>query len=144
LQTTFITEEIFAHLRDNIETHFSAKHIDRSEVRIFASVSHAVKNIRGTARQNGRGSIPEKLGSLAMSSFVRYCAWRRTHPMSGGVMRVKLDHVSDYIGLRKRVFDIDLAPLPKSLKVPTAESSFETLARIVVNSLTAKSLTTIS
>jgi radical SAM superfamily enzyme YgiQ (UPF0313 family) len=111
--------------------------------RRFASVSHAVKNIRGIARQNGRGSIPERLGSLAMSSFVRYCAWRRTHPMSGGVMRVKLDHVSDYIGLRKRVFGIELAPLPKSLKAPHAESSIEHSTHIVINAKTAKSLTTI-
>jgi len=97
--------------------------------RKFASVSHTIKNIRGITRQNGRGSIPEKLGSLAMSSFVRYCAWRRTHPMSGGVMRVKLDHVSDYIGLRKRVFGIELVPLPKT--------------RFGINSVMTKSLASI-
>jgi hypothetical protein len=111
--------------------------------RTFASVSHAVKNIRGIARQNGRGSIPEKLGSLAMSSFVRYCAWRRTHPMSGGVMRVKRDHVSDYIGLRKRVFGIELVPLPKSLRVSPTESSLENSSRFGINSVMTKSLASI-
>ena len=111
--------------------------------RKFASVSHTIKNIRGIARQNGRGSIPEKLGSLAMSSFVRYCAWRRTHPMSGGVMRVKLDHVSDYIGLRKRVFGIELVPLPKSLRVPPTESSLENSSRFGINSVMTKSLASI-
>jgi hypothetical protein len=37
--------------------------------------------------------------------------------MSGGVIRAKVDHVRNYTEFRKRVFDVDLAPLPKSLKL---------------------------
>lgn len=84
--------------------------------RKFASLRHSIKNVQNIARHNGRGSLKERMGSLAMSSFIRYCAWRRTHPMSGGIMRERLDHVSDYMNYRRRVFDIELAPLPKSLK----------------------------
>ena len=40
--------------------------------------------------------LAESAGITAMSLFNRYCAWRRTHPMSGGVMRVRRDRVDDY------------------------------------------------
>lgn len=39
------------------------------------------------------------------------------HPMSGGTLRVRRDRATDYAAARKAVFDIDLAPLPNSLKV---------------------------
>jgi hypothetical protein len=83
----------------------------------FNTVGHSLRNIRNKNRKNGRGSFKEKLGSLAMSSFIRYCSWRQTHPMSGGVIRAKVDHVRNYTEFRKRVFDVDLAPLPKSLQL---------------------------
>ena len=56
-----------------------------------------------------------------MSLFGRYCAWRRTHPMSGGLRRVLLDGVNDLLPLRKETFGFELAPLPKSLQLPAAE-----------------------
>jgi hypothetical protein len=37
------------------------------------------------------------------------------HPMSGGVDRLRIDNVSDYISLRRQIYDIDLAPLPDNL-----------------------------
>ena len=46
--------------------------------------------------------------------------------MSGGVMRAKLDQASDYISFRKRVFDLELAPLPLSLKLNSIDATFET------------------
>lgn len=90
--------------------------------RKFTSLQHSVQNIRNVASQHGRGTLVEKLGSLAMSSFIRYCAWRKTHPMSGGVMRVRLDSVSNYLDLRKRLFGFELASLPNSLKPLVTES----------------------
>jgi hypothetical protein len=93
--------------------------------RKFITLSHSIENVRNIARQNGRGSLKERLGSLAMSAFIRYCAWRRTHPMSGGIVRERLDHVSDYINYRKRVFDFELAPLPKSLKKILEDDAME-------------------
>ncbi len=94
--------------------------------RKFTSVSHIAKNIRDIARHSRPRKLYESFGSLAMSSFIRYCAWRRTHPMSGGVMRAKLDQASDYISFRKRVFDLELAPLPLSLKLNSIDATFET------------------
>jgi len=87
----------------------------------FNSLGHSLKNIRNKNRKNGRGGFKEKLGSLAMSTFIRYCAWRQTHPMSGGVIRAKVDHVRNYMEFRKRVFGVDLAPLPKSLQLHNSD-----------------------
>ncbi len=109
----------------------------------FASLGHAITNIRNIASQNGRGNFLEKIGSVAMSSFVRYSAWRRTHPMSGGVMRVRLDGVRDYLDLRQRVFGFELAPLPQSLKLPEAENLIRPSTRIVANSISPKTLSAI-
>lgn len=111
--------------------------------RKFTSVRHSLQNIRNVASQHGRGTLIEKLGSLAMSSFVRYCAWRKTHPMSGGVVRVRLDHVSEYIDLRKRVFGYELAPLPKSLKLLLHESHESPVDRVVASTMNAQSLSVI-
>jgi radical SAM superfamily enzyme YgiQ (UPF0313 family) len=107
--------------------------------RKFNSIGHAIKNVRNVAPQHGRGTFTEKLGSLAMSSFIRYCAWRRTHPMSGGIIRVRLDHVSDYIELRKRVFGFEHAPLPQSLKLLATESTMSPTNRIVAMEMKSQS-----
>ena len=60
-------------------------------------------------------------GNMAMSVFNRYCAWRRTHPMSGGIIRVRRDGVNDYISLRRQTYGFDLAPLPESLPLLSAQ-----------------------
>lgn len=57
-----------------------------------------------------------------MSLFSRYCAVRRTHPMSGGVARVRLDSVKDFNTLRKETFGFELAPLPRSLQLSAADT----------------------
>ncbi len=111
--------------------------------RKFNSLGHSLKNIQKIARQNGRGGWMERLGSLAMSSFIRYCSWRMTHPMSGGVLRTKLDHVSHYIGFRKRVFGVELAPLPTSLKAHNADPGLGSPEAEAVHSLHSSSLSTI-
>jgi hypothetical protein len=58
------------------------------------------------------GVLAESVGITPMSLFNRYCAWRRTHPMSGGVMPVRRDRVDDYLSLRKHAFGFELVPLP--------------------------------
>ncbi len=89
--------------------------------RKFFSWRHALQNFRQQEFSNARGSLAEKMSNFATSLFVRYCAWRQTHPMSGGVMRVRLDGVDDFLSLRKRTFGFELAPLPRSLQLPAAE-----------------------
>jgi hypothetical protein len=59
---------------------------------------------------------------MANSLFVRNCAWRRIHPMSGGVARVRRDGVNDFAALRKETFGFELAPLPQSLLLSAADS----------------------
>jgi hypothetical protein len=42
--------------------------------------------------------------------------------MSGGLRRVLLDSVEDFLALRKETFGFELVPLPNSLQLPAAES----------------------
>jgi len=89
--------------------------------RRFFSIGHSLDSARTHCFQNGRLHLGDTLGSLAMSLFVRYSAWQRTHPMSGGVARVQLDHVDEYMPLRKATFDLEFVPLPRSLQLPETE-----------------------
>jgi hypothetical protein len=41
--------------------------------------------------------------------------------MSGGIKRVRLDGVDDYLLLRKEAYGFEFAPLPQSLQLPAAE-----------------------
>jgi radical SAM superfamily enzyme YgiQ (UPF0313 family) len=90
--------------------------------RQFFSWRHALRNAQDEVRFRSRGPLARSAANLAMSLFTRYCAWRRTHPMSGGVRRVRLDSVQDFLPLRRRTFGCALAPLPRSLQLPAAES----------------------
>jgi pyruvate-formate lyase-activating enzyme len=55
--------------------------------------------------------------------FNRLAAEQRMHPMAGGVERLRVDTVADYVALRRLVFEIDLAPLPHSLKLSARDES---------------------
>lgn len=91
--------------------------------RRFFSFGHSLQNVKDEVMLRGRGLLARSVGSLAMSMFSRYSAWRQMHPMSGGIRRVRLDGVDDYLRLRQRTFGFALAPLPKSLHLPAAESA---------------------
>ncbi len=90
--------------------------------RKFYSLGHAVRNVKNEARLRSHGVLKRSTGSLAMSLFSRYCAWRKLHPMSGGVRRVRLDNAADFLALRQRTFGFTLAPLPQSLQLPEGET----------------------
>jgi hypothetical protein len=85
--------------------------------REFYSWMRAMRNVAELS-VGGDGLLLNAAGNLAMSLFSRYSAWRRTHPMSGGVARVARDGVKDYLALRKATFGFELAPLPRSLPLP--------------------------
>ena len=89
--------------------------------RKFFSLRHALRNAKNELRIDGRGGMGRSLANMAMSLFSRYSAWRQTHPMSGGVRRVRLDRVSDYVSLRQRMFGFALAPLPESLQLSASD-----------------------
>ena len=84
--------------------------------RKFYSSGHAVRNLMHLGRLRS-GVLAESVGITAMSLFNRYCTWRRTHPMSGGVMPVLRDRVDEFLPLRKDAFGFELVPLPRSLQL---------------------------
>jgi len=89
--------------------------------RKFFSLRHALHNVKDEVSFRRQGRLARSMGSTGMSVFGRYCAWRQVHPMSGGVRRVRLDCVNDFLPLRRRTFGFTLAPLPRSLQLPVAE-----------------------
>lgn len=89
--------------------------------RKFHSWRHAIRKAVDRPFRGGR-VIVDAAESLGTSMFTQYCAWRNTHPMSGGLVRVKRDKREDYIKLRHKTFGFDNAPLPKSLQLSEAEN----------------------
>jgi Radical SAM superfamily len=90
--------------------------------RKFFSARHTLRSLGHLRAHGGERVLADMAGSVAMSLFTRYSAWRRTHPMSGGVLRVRRDGVSDYIRFRRETFGFELAPLPQSLRLSAADS----------------------
>ena len=88
--------------------------------RTFYTAGRAVRHAKGFGPR-GRRALADAAGIATMTLFNRYCAWRRTHPMSGGVARVRSDRVDDYLDLRRETFGFDLAPLPHSLQLSATE-----------------------
>ncbi len=70
-----------------------------------------------TKLKKGGLSDDNKTTALAF----RHYAKQGMHPMSGGTGKIKLDHVNEYIALRRRYFDIELAPLPDNLELSAAD-----------------------
>jgi hypothetical protein len=93
--------------------------------RQFVSWRHALRNVKDEVTYHSRGLLGRTAGNMAMSLFTRHCAWRRVHPMSGGVRRVRRDRVRDFLPLRRRTFGFELAALPRSLHLPAAESQLQ-------------------
>jgi len=94
----------------------------------FYSLRHTISGFRRQSAGTNRSF--ERRALIALSSFSRYAAFRRYHPMSGGVKRVYLDAASDYLGLRRRVFDFEFAPLPQILQLPETDRIMNQQARI--------------
>jgi len=60
----------------------------------------------------------------AMLLAFRHYAKQGMHPMSGGTGKIYLDSVNDYTDLRKKYYDIELAPLPNNLALSPADELF--------------------
>jgi hypothetical protein len=76
-----------------------------------------------------RRKVPT-LGAIAFWGMCRLAARRRLHPMSGGVSRVRLDGVDDYLPLRRKLFGLDLAPLPTNLALSAADQAINRTAKL--------------
>jgi hypothetical protein len=90
--------------------------------RRFYSVGHILGNVRTELRFRLPAKLKRAVGNLGMSFFNRYCTLRAMHPMSGGIRRVRLDGVRDFISLRRSTFGFERVPLPTSLPLPAAEN----------------------
>lgn len=88
----------------------------------FFSLGHTLFNV-GQLHSRRQQSMSSSATSIAMSMFIRYCAFRKVHPMSGGVSLVHRDQANDYISLRQHTYGFKLAPLPKSLQTPVPEKA---------------------
>jgi len=94
----------------------------------FYSLKHTISSLRRQSDADGKQF--RTLATLTLSSFSRYSSIRRAHPMSGGVKRVCLDSASDYLALRKAMFEFEFAPLPEILPLPEADQALNRWAKI--------------
>lgn len=114
-------------------------HLSRDEIHAllygcyqkFYSLKHAVTNVRRLNFKRG-GVLSETLISLGNSAFTRFSAWKGTHPMAGGIRRVSLDCVGDFLDLRKELFGFEFAPLPQILQLPKADMAMNRLANLTL------------
>ena len=78
--------------------------------------SDMMRRVRNEFHKEGLKAAAEK------AIFELYCtySWRnQTHPMAGGLGKVNLDHVSQYIRAREERFGYELVPLPNNRPLPT-------------------------
>jgi radical SAM superfamily enzyme YgiQ (UPF0313 family) len=69
---------------------------------------------------------------IGHSVLTRVAVRKKMHPMSGGVIRVRLDSWSDYRELRRSRFGLDLVPLPKSLELTQADAELNRRVKIAI------------
>src|SRR3569833_1275781 len=86
----------------------------------FYSARHVRRVARGIRGPRFSGSI----GLVAGAAFQRFCATQRTHPMSGGIRRVRSDKCADYLQLRRSTYGFEMAPLPSNLALPQVDQEF--------------------
>ena len=66
-----------------------------------------------------RGSEEEQRVAI----FCRYMALQKMHPMAGGIDPVPVDSRADYSHLRRGCYGIELAPLPRSLRLSRSDEA---------------------
>ena len=64
-----------------------------------------------------------------LAIFNRFTAENRIHPMAGGIDRVKLDYVDDYLPIRLKYFSVNTVPLPHSLNLSVREEAINRNAK---------------
>jgi Radical SAM superfamily len=91
--------------------------------RRFYSLPHLIRFAFG----NRKATVAS---SLAACLFTRFAAFRKMHPMSGGIGRVFLDSREDYQRLRQTRFGFDQVPLPMSLQLSAEDTALNSHARV--------------
>jgi hypothetical protein len=70
---------------------------------------------------------------LGQAALARWAARRGEHPMAGGVGRVRRDHSDQYRALRRRVFGLDLAAIPRSLSLSASDEELNRGAKLTAS-----------
>jgi hypothetical protein len=97
--------------------------------RRFYSAGHIFKTAIRTFRSDAAAGMLPCLGHPLFSLF---SAWQRVHPMSGGVSRVYLDSAADYREFRKKQFQLEQIPLPKSLELSKADADLNRRVKLAI------------
>jgi hypothetical protein len=97
--------------------------------RKFYSLRRTVSRAAETFLRNPLST--DALVTLNQPVFSRYSAYRRRHPMSGGIGLVRRDNAAEYARFRKEVFQIEAAPLPRSLALSNYDSELNVAAKLV-------------
>ncbi|HLH31949.1 MAG TPA: B12-binding domain-containing radical SAM protein [Terriglobia bacterium] len=97
--------------------------------REFHSVRHMVKTAVRTLRYATPAGV---LPCLGHPLFCRYSAWQKRHPMSGGVGLVQKDSAADYLEFRKKQFNLERIPLPKSLELSAADAELNRRVKLAI------------
>ena len=96
----------------------------------FYSSRRIMRNI--TSNLSPKRILPDLIPGVAVTLFHRYSAWKRVHPMSGGVGRVRRDTAADYRPLRRSRYDIDFAPLPRSLQLSKSDAELNRRVKLAL------------
>jgi hypothetical protein len=94
----------------------------------FYSMRHMFGTALRSLANSRRGLVPY----LGHPLFSKFSAWQKMHPMSGGIMSVRLDSAEDYRNLRMQQFNIDRAPLPRSLALSKADEELNRRVKLVI------------
>ncbi|MEO8504285.1 MAG: radical SAM protein [Acidobacteriota bacterium] len=95
------------------------------------SVLH--KLARTAGRRWDYRTTGELLAVLGYAVQSRLGARSHSHPMAGGIGRIRRDRVEDYAALRRSTFGVDLIPLPDSLTLSVADQELNRRAKLAVS-----------
>lgn len=98
--------------------------------RLFYPFSRVAGNAARALRRHD--SAASWVPNVLLGPFIRYCAWQRVHPLSGGVGRVHLDREDDYRGLRRERYAVDRVPLPSSLGLSEPDEALNRRVNLAV------------
>jgi hypothetical protein len=100
--------------------------------RFFAIADVTRKTMRAVGGQRDFRLYASLSALWGYSLQSRWAATHRSHPMAGGIWRRRVDAAGDYRLLRRRRFDLDLAPLPQNLALSAAEAETNRRAKLAV------------
>lgn len=107
--------------------HFSPRRLQRLLFDCYRNFFGYKEFLGSTGLAKGTSFDFDYLGTWL---FTRLQAYHETHPMSGGVWRVKRDHQDDYLQLRQKTFGVRLLPLPDNLELSAEDADFNRRAKL--------------